>query len=265
MSRHIQTVNPDNRKLNNHSEKGKLILTTLNERTMAFLLQNDTLIWAQVFDLKQADRVGQIFVGKVKNVIPNIDACFVEIADGEICYLSMKDARYACLLNRPGKTAYNADTEQIRLVQGDELPVQIIRNAIKTKPAALTCALELQSDYFVCKADKPSLGISNKIHKEKGRHIRRLLEEAGAPDSFCVIVRTMCQELDDAAILEEYDKLRTAFLNIYEKAAHRTCFSCIYCIEADCDIADATTQEMLSTIRAETLECKLLGAYQRGE
>jgi prephenate dehydratase len=36
-------------------------------------------------------------------------------------------------------------------------------------------------------------------------------------------------------------------------------------IEADCDIASATTQEMLSAIRAETLECKVLGAYQRGE
>ncbi len=228
MSRHIQAVNPESRKLNNHSETGKLILTTLNNRTFAFLLQNDTLIWAQVCDYKQADRIGQIYIGKVKNVVPNMDACFVEIADREVCYLSMKDAKYAYLLNRPGKAAYNTDTEQIRLVQGDELPVQIIRGAIKTKPAAVSCALELQSDYFVCKADKASLGISGKIDKDKSRRIRRILEEAGAPSTFCVIARTKCQELDETSILEEYGKLQNAFCNLYEKAAHRTCFSCIH-------------------------------------
>ena len=130
MSRHIQTFDPEKRKLNNQTTKGKLLLTALNGRTVALLLQNDTLLWTRIFDLHQTDRIGQIYIGKVKNIVLNMNACFVEIAEGEICYLSLKDAEFAQVLNRPVK---KGPDEKPILVQGDEIPVQIIRNPIKTK------------------------------------------------------------------------------------------------------------------------------------
>ena len=228
MSRHIQTVNPETRKLNNQTTKGKLLLTKIQERAVAFLLCDNILTWAQFLSQEDDDRVGQIYIGKVKNIVPNINACFVEITDGEICYLSLKDAQNAYILNRPSAEISRNNGEIPKLVAGDELPVQIVRNAIKTKPAAVSCAIELQNDYFVCKADKPSLCISSKINKEKGKQILQVLNETRSSQPFCVIARTMCQELDTDALTAEYNKISDAFINLYKQAKYRSCFSCIY-------------------------------------
>lgn len=228
MSRHIQTVNPETRKLNNQTTKGKLILTHIQERAVAFLLCDNILTWAQVLSKGNDDRVGQIYIGKVKNIVSNINACFVEIANGEICYLSLKDAKNAYILNRPSAETARNNGEVPTLIAGDELPVQIIRNAIKTKPAAVSCAIELQNDYFVCKADIPALCVSSKINKEKGKQILGALEQKKSIPPFCVIARTMCQELNEADLLMEYNKISDAFINLYKQAKFRTCFSCIH-------------------------------------
>ena len=228
MSRHIQTVNPESRKLNNQSTKGKLIFTNIQGRAVAFLLCENILTWAQILSNKSPDRVGEIYIGKIKNVVPNINACFVEIANGEICYLSMKDTKNAFVLNR------NIDILQIesdgypKLVAGDEILVQIIRNAIKTKPAAVSCSIEMQNDYFVCKADKPSLCISSKIKKSKSEYILDILKQNEAEPSFCIIARTMCQELSDEALSAEYKTSLENFKALYTKARYRSCFSCIH-------------------------------------
>lgn len=264
MSRHIQTTSADNRKLNNESQKGKLILTNIKGRAVSLLLQNNILVSAQVINISNPSKIGEIYIGKVKNVLKNINAYFVEISNGEICYLSFKDAMSAFVFNRACASKVStsndgsADGSKINLVQGDELPVQIIRDAIKTKPAAATTALELSSEYFVLKAGATGLGISNKITKSKAMEIRNLLQQnmhretlsqdkpaqekllqnnlitangqAGIKHclpAFGVIARTKCQELDNNCLWEEYMKQREAFYEIYRKARYRTCFSCI--------------------------------------
>ena len=227
MSRHIQTYDPEKRKLNNQSSKGKLILTTLFGRTVALLLQNGQLIWTQVFSLDTIDQIGHIYIGKVKNVVSNIEACFVEIADGEMCYLSLKDTEHATVLNRPAKKDASGT---VKLVQGDEIPVQVIRNKIKTKPAAVTCAIELQSDLFVLKADTPQIAISSKLDKINKKRIKDLLttEFEKNPHEYCVIARTECGNASDETIINAYNTMCRDFDELWMKARSRSCFSCIY-------------------------------------
>jgi len=250
MSRHIQTVDPESRKLDNLSEKGKLILTNIKDRAAAFLLQKDILISVRTIDSNPPVQIGEIYIGKVKNIVSNIDSCFVEIQNGQTCYLSMKDARSAYVLNRkistqnvtarPGNPENISlhNQENIRLVQGDELPVQIIREAIKTKPAAVSTSLELSSEYFIFRSGSTGMGISNKLTKSVAAHIIDLFHEKGFLRSkqviqaegiptFGAIARTKCQKLDDEALIIEYQKQRDAFLDLYDKARFRTCYSCI--------------------------------------
>jgi len=243
MSRHIQTLDPESRKLNNDTQNGKLILTCLDGGIWLFLLQNDVLVSAQVIPKDNLDKIGEIYIGKVKNVLPNIQAYFVEIANGQTCYLSFKDAEAAYVLNRKIDVANSTPQtkESFRLIQGDELPVQIIRNAIKTKPAAVSTKLELQSDYFVLKAGERGLGISNKIVKTRSKEIRELLSRElfvdvlsprldssdEYPVDYAVIVRTACENLENIKLLDCLKQQREAFTDIFRKAVHRTCFSCI--------------------------------------
>ena len=227
MSRHIQTYDPEKRKLNNQSTKGKLILTTLLGRAVALLLQNGQLIWAQIFSLNTIDRIGHIYIGKVKNVVSNIDACFVEIANGEMCYLSLKDTEHATVLNR---AARKDSSGTIKLVQGDEIPVQVIRNKIKTKPAAVTCAIELQSDLFVLKADAPQIAVSSKLDKANKKRVKELLttEFDKNPHEYCVIARTECGNASDETIINAYNTMCRDFDELWMKARSRSCFSCIH-------------------------------------
>ena len=175
MSRHIQTADPESRKLNNLTQNGKLILTYIKEKAVALLLRDDMLISVQVIDNTDTLQVGEVYIGKIKNIVKNIDSCFVELPNDQICYLSMKDARSAYILNRKNSTL-SQNPENIQLQPGDELPVQILRNAIKTKPAAVTTDIELVSEYFIFKAGNPNLGISNKISSADATRIKKCFE-----------------------------------------------------------------------------------------
>ena len=72
MSRHIPTADPEIRKLNNLTQNGKLILTYIKEKAVALLLREDILLSVQVIDNTETLQVGEVYIGKVKNIVKNI-------------------------------------------------------------------------------------------------------------------------------------------------------------------------------------------------
>lgn len=110
----------------NSTQQGKLIYTEYHGHPGAFLIRNDR---PTVVSFLSDSKIGNIYIAKVKNIVKNLDACFVEIADREICFLPLRNAADPYLINR---------TYDGVLKQGDELPVQIIRDAQKTKQATVT-------------------------------------------------------------------------------------------------------------------------------
>ena len=82
--------------------------------------------------------LGNIYIGKIKNVLKNIEAAFVEIAGGQTCFLPLSEATNPVLTNR----SYDG-----RLLAGDELLVQVKRDAVKTKDPVLTAALSITGKY----------------------------------------------------------------------------------------------------------------------
>lgn len=79
-----------------------------------------------------------VYIGKVKNIVKNIGAAFVEVAPGQICYLNLDECKELTVLNR--------NREKTDLRQGDELPVQIIKGAVKQKAPVCTGILRLPKD-----------------------------------------------------------------------------------------------------------------------
>ena len=80
------TVSKDEKALQNTAQ-GKLLFTNYAGKDCAMLLKEKRLIAASVVEEAQASRIGAIHIGKVKNVTPGINACFVEIEGKEICFL----------------------------------------------------------------------------------------------------------------------------------------------------------------------------------
>ncbi len=135
------------------TENGKLIFTSYRGRDCAMLLQNDRLVSVSVLSgihntsehiihkgkkdfFCSSSKVGAIYIGKIKNVVNNINAYFVEIEKGEICFLSFAKAKNAQVLNR---------TNDGRLLEGDEIMVQVERDAQKTKQASVTTDIILKN------------------------------------------------------------------------------------------------------------------------
>ena len=79
--------------------EGKLIFTCLRERRAALLVNARGVAAIRVLR-SDASKIGGIYLGKIQNVAKNIDACFVEILPGELCFLPLREAGAAYLTNR---------------------------------------------------------------------------------------------------------------------------------------------------------------------
>lgn len=231
MSRLIYSK-PDHSQYNalRSTDRGKLIITTFREQTAALLIRNNRLILAAVFS-EQTSQVGAIYLGKVKKLLKNIDACFVEIADKELVYLPLSQCKAPFLVNR----SFDG-----RILEGDELPVQIERDSLKTKQAAVTAKITLQGRYAVFSTGSCKTGISSKLSQEQKSSIYALLLDKGLIDeklnwkqspqmpAYGVVIRTeAAAALHTESLLSELVVLEERFQQIFAKARYRTCFTCL--------------------------------------
>lgn len=175
--------------------------------------------------------LGGIYIAKVKNIVANINAAFVEIEPGLNCFLGLDGMRNPALVNRE----YDG-----RILQDDEIVVQVYKEAVKTKPPAVTSIPALDGKYCVVSWGKPGISYSNKLSvKAKQRIKEALLLKAAEDFSFSlekyrrdmgIIIRTNAKELGDniTPLTEEIKRLSKQLQAIIEKAKHRTCYTQLY-------------------------------------
>ena len=208
------------------NKDGKVLITTYRNKEVAMLMKDNRLI--NLYTIENNSKLGNIYVGKVKNVIKNLDACFVEIADQEIAYLPFGEAKAPMILNRK----YDG-----RLVQGDEILVQVQKDAIKTKQACLTAKISISSDYFVFTYEEAIVGVSTKLSKDLKDQIKEILHELESEViqekskyKIACIVRTDGGKLfaeNREKFIEQYKKEKEDFVKLLEKSVHATCFTCV--------------------------------------
>lgn len=220
------------------TDEGKLIFTRYREKNCALLLKGDKLTVAA---FPEESRVGAIYLARVANVVKNINACFVEIQPGEICFLSLKDTEFPFLTNR----VFDG-----RILEGDELIVQVTRDAQKTKQPSVTAHISLSNDYFALAFGSTRVSFSAKLATDGKKVLEKKLKEAGIieggclvrPDnnilspnlagmpSFGLIVRTKAAELitsETELLAEHFRHFSDEYIAFFQNAVHRTCFSCL--------------------------------------
>nr|WP_304955950.1 ribonuclease E/G [uncultured Acetatifactor sp.] len=147
----------------------KLLFTSYHGQRCALSIQDNRLAEASFFP-KIPSKIGSIYIGKVKNVVNNINACFVEIEKGELCFLSLKENTVLQPLNRI------ADG---RILEGDDILVQVIRDAQKSKRASVTTQISLSNDYFVLSMGSKKVCYSTKLSRKQKERLNHFLLEAG--------------------------------------------------------------------------------------
>ena len=190
--------------------KRKVIITTLENKVVTSIMEEDEIVELNVREKEDQNkfRLGNIYIGKVKKVVSNIQAAFIEISPGIECYYAMSEKG-----NRMLKT-------------GEELVVQICKEAIKTKQPSVTSKISLTGKYVVLTSGDTRIGVSSKIEKEKRDELQKEIEPFRT-EQYGLIIRTNAKDCPLEKIKKEIRRLSSEYETIMKKASTRVCFSCL--------------------------------------
>ncbi|MGB8453837.1 MAG: ribonuclease E/G [Anaerocolumna sp.] len=196
----------------------KLIITKLDSHVVSAIYEGNDMLQVNLDKIAEQSILGNIYIGKVKNIVKNIDAAFVEISDGKMCYLALGENPNPIYVN-PKKND--------RIVIGDELLVQISKEDVKTKAPVVTTNLNFTGKYIVLIHGKSTLGVSAKIEEETERRRLKVIMKAFKADSYGFIIRTNAIHIPPECIQEEVQMLLKQYESIKEYGIHKTPFSLI--------------------------------------
>ena len=142
--------------------KRKVYITMYKSFQMMALYEDERLVELYADSSEEQSILDRIYIGKVKNIVKNINAAFIDIGSVE-GYYSLKENPLPFYTN--GKEAHAA------LMPGDEVLVQVCRENIKTKAPALTSKISLAGKYIVLELDA---GKSMSASVDKNNLVRQI-------------------------------------------------------------------------------------------
>ena len=189
--------------------------------TVAALSEEERIVEIRLESDQEKSILGNIYTVQVENIASNIQAAFVQIEPGKRCYYSLAEAQRAVFsAGRKGNGP---------LRPGDELLVQVSRDAMKGKLPALTSNLNFTGRYLVLTTGDKKFGLSSKLALEDRHRLSGWLkEEAERPDKeFGIIVRTNAADASKEEILKELEWLKGRYHKAVVQGRNRTCFSLV--------------------------------------
>ena len=189
--------------------------------TVAALSEEERIVEIRLESDQEKSILGNIYTGQVENIASNIQAAFVQIEPGKRCYYPLAEAQRAVFsAGRKGNGP---------LRPGDELLVQVSRDAMKGKLPALTSNLNFTGRYLVLTTGDKKFGLSSKLAQEDRHRLSGWLkEEAERPDKeFGIIVRTNAADASKEEILKELEWLKGRYHKAVVQGRNRTCFSLV--------------------------------------
>ncbi len=189
--------------------------------TVAALSEEERIVEIRLESDQEKSILGNIYTGQVENIASNIQAAFVQIEPGKRCYYPLAEAQRAVFsAGRKGNGP---------LRPGDELLVQVSRDAMKGKLPALTSNLNFTGRYLVLTTGDKKFGLSSKLAQEDRHRLSGWLkEEVERPDKeFGIIVRTNAADASKEEILKELEWLKGRYHKAVVQGRNRTCFSLV--------------------------------------
>lgn len=192
----------------------KYIITKYKNYTIGMLIENNKETRIEVYQDEQPYYVDEIYVGRVRDVVPNIDAAFVEILPGIVCYMSLNEKFPPVFLNRKNTS---------KVCQGDLLLVQVKKEPVKTKAGVVSCGINLSGKNIVLTREMANTaGVSRKItNQARIREIKNLVAPYITDDYGCII-RTDAENSSNEEIISELNKLIGEYNELIRIAKTRT-------------------------------------------
>ncbi len=153
-------------------------------------------------------RIGNIYIGRIASIVPNMNACFADIGTGQNVYVPLE--KTAGALSSPA----HADG---KLHVGDSILLQIDRLPSKQKAASATGAVSLVGNAVCLLQGRKGISFSKKIKAPGFRDNIRKLFEGKTEEGFGVMLRTNSVAFAEERIVAEYEKLRDTYQEILRR------------------------------------------------
>ena len=177
------------------------------------VLEDGLLVEHYVSRHTQTSMVGNVYVGRVQNVLPSMEAAFVDLGKGRNAVLYAGEVNWdaAGLEGRPRRI-------EDALSSGDTVLVQVTKDPIGHKGARLTSQITLAGRYLVLVPGGSMTGISRKLPDTERSRLKKILKRI-VPDSAGVIVRTAAEGASQEQLTSDVERLVAQWEAIEKKAS----------------------------------------------
>ena len=189
-----------------------MVVRQRGDRTQIAVLEDDILVEHYVNRASHQSYVGNVYLGKVQNVLPSMEAAFVDIGKGRNAVLYAGEVNFdASGLEGQSKRIESA------LKSGQSILVQVTKDPVGHKGARLTSQVSLPGRYLVYVPGASMTGISRKLPDTERTRLKRILKKV-MPEDAGVIVRTAAEGATEDELDRDVARLAAQWENIERKA-----------------------------------------------
>ncbi|HET9562836.1 MAG TPA: Rne/Rng family ribonuclease [Propionibacteriaceae bacterium] len=191
----------------------KMIIRQLDDLVQIAVLEDDILVEHYVDRASHGSLIGSVFLGRVQNVLPSMEAAFVDIGRGRngVIYAGEIDWDYF------GAEGQNRKVEKV-LKPGQTILVQVSKDPVGAKGARLTNHISIPGRYIVYAPGGHLSGISRKLPESERRRLKEILSDL-VGESASVIVRTAAEGAIEEELVRDVNRLKAQWEDIERKVA----------------------------------------------
>ncbi|MEU8272289.1 Rne/Rng family ribonuclease [Sphaerisporangium sp. NPDC049002] len=181
-------------------------------RTQIAVLEDGVLVEHYVDREASQSYVGNVYLGKVQNVLPSMEAAFIDVGKGRNAVLYAGEVNFdtAGLEGQPKRI-------EAALKSGQSVLVQVTKDPMGHKGARLTSQISLPGRYLVYVPDGSMTGISRKLPDKERSRLKAILKKV-MPENAGVIVRTAAEGASEEELSRDVARLSAQWENIQRKA-----------------------------------------------
>jgi len=190
-----------------------MVIRQKQDLTQIAVLEDKVLVEHYVARESQTSLIGNVYVGRVQNVLPSMEAAFVDIGKGRNAVLYAGEVNWSALGHKDGQPR---KIESV-LSSGQSVLVQVTKDPIGHKGARLTSQVSLAGRFLVYVPDGTTSGISRKLPDTERNRLKTLLKEI-VPDTAGVIVRTAAEGASEDELTHDVERLKARWDEIEKQA-----------------------------------------------
>lgn len=194
----------------------KMIVRQKDDRIQIGVLEDGVLAEHFVSKTQQDSLIGNVYVGKVQNVLPSMEAAFVDIGRGRNAVLYAGEVNW----DAAGLDSHQPRRIEKALKSGDSVLVQVTKDPVGHKGARLTSQISLPGRFLVYVPGGSMTGISRKLPDTERARLKKILKDR-LPDGAGVIVRTAAEGAAEEELGNDINRLRAQWEEIQSKSTSK--------------------------------------------